>query len=82
MTNEKTSSQPTDSLSKALLSAIRDSGKSCYAISSETGIDASMLSRFVNGQRSLTLETASKLADAFGLELLPRSTFSTGSKKA
>ena len=40
-----------------------------YALSKQTGVAQSILSDFVNGNRSLTLTTASKLADVLGLEI-------------
>ena len=41
-----------------------------YALSKQTGVAQSILSDFVNGNRSLTLTTAAKLADVLGLELV------------
>lgn len=35
----------------------------------ETGIDPGVIRRFMRGERSLTLDTASKIADLLGMEL-------------
>ncbi|MEO2036092.1 MAG: helix-turn-helix transcriptional regulator [Planctomycetaceae bacterium] len=50
---------------------IRESEQSRYAISRETGIAESQLSRFLNGQ-SLRAETLEILAGHFGYEVLLR----------
>ena len=52
--------------------AIRDSGKSRYAISKLCGVQQSALSRLMSGKRSLSMEAAEKVADALGLELVLR----------
>ena len=48
------------------------SGESLAKISLETGISSAVLSRFVRGERTLTLPTADKLARYLGLELVKR----------
>jgi plasmid maintenance system antidote protein VapI len=45
------------------------SGKTAYQLSSETGVVASVISRFLSGERDIRLETAGKLAAAIGAEL-------------
>lgn len=62
-------STSTSDLSEALKRAIENSGLSNYAISGLSGVDQSVLNRFVNGERDITLETASKIATALGAEL-------------
>jgi plasmid maintenance system antidote protein VapI len=42
-----------------------------YRLSEMTGIAQSTLSFFVKGQRSITMDTAAKLAVVLGLELTP-----------
>lgn len=59
----------TNELAEALRDAVERSGRSCYALSAETGVAASVLSRFMAGERDLKLETASRLIVALGLEL-------------
>ena len=52
--------------------AIMESGMSRYAIHKMTGLDQAALSRFVNGQMGLRLESLDLLADALGLEVVAR----------
>ena len=40
-----------------------------YQIAKESGVSAGIISRFVHGQRFISLETAEKLCTALGLEL-------------
>ena len=63
--------QVAEGLVNVLRDAIDESGKSQYQLAQETGIDKAALSRFVSGERGLTLDTAAKLAAALGLELKP-----------
>ena len=50
-------------------SAIEGSGLSLYRIAKDSGIAYQVLHRFARGERDLTLETASRLADYFGMRL-------------
>lgn len=50
--------------------AITNSGKSLYQLSIESGVDSGQLSRFMNRDRSLTLESVDKLAVVLNLSLL------------
>ena len=61
-------------MSERLREALKSvaSEMSLEQIGRDTGINAAMLSRFVRGERSLTLPTADKLADYLKLELRPR----------
>ncbi len=59
-------------LVKQLKHAIHSSGQSVYAISNGSGIDHAAIHRFVSGERTITVETAAKLAAYFNLELRPR----------
>ena len=59
-------------LSERLRKAVRESEMSRYQIWQQTGILQSVLSRFVNGG-SVSLDTADKLAELLGLELVARS---------
>ncbi|MDA1056011.1 MAG: helix-turn-helix transcriptional regulator [Planctomycetota bacterium] len=54
-----------------LRQAIEDSGESVYAIAKAAGIAQPVLHRFAAGERDLTLTTADKLLEYFGLELTP-----------
>jgi Helix-turn-helix len=58
-------------LSDHLRRAIRECGRSRYAISCETGVDQATLSRFMQGG-GLTLDTVDKLMDVLNLEVRPR----------
>jgi len=57
-------------LAETLRKAIIDSGRSAYALQQETGVDASVISRFLHEERDLRLETAGKLAAALGMTLI------------
>jgi plasmid maintenance system antidote protein VapI len=52
-----------------LRNAILKSEKSRYAIAHETGVSAGVLCRFVNGERSITIDTADKICHALGLTM-------------
>jgi len=56
-------------LQDQLREAVENSGLSLYRIAKGSGIAYQVLHRFANGQRDLTLETATKLADYFGMRL-------------
>jgi transcriptional regulator with XRE-family HTH domain len=43
--------------------AIRESGKSQLSIAQETGIDQPNLSKFLRGERSMSLETAAAICE-------------------
>jgi len=57
--------------SDQLRRAVRECGRSRYAISCETGTDQSTLSRFMKGG-GLSLNVVDKLMDALNLEIRPR----------
>jgi Helix-turn-helix len=59
-------------LTRQLQAAIASTGQSLYAIAHASGVAAPVLQRFVNGERGITLDTASKLADYLGLTLAPK----------
>jgi plasmid maintenance system antidote protein VapI len=46
--------------------------RSINSLSKITGVDRAAISRFSNGRRGLTLDTAGKLAQALGLTLTPK----------
>ena len=43
-----------------------------YRLSQLSGVSQAQLVQFVKGERTLTLRSAAKLAEVFGLELRPR----------
>jgi DNA-binding phage protein len=59
-------------ITERIQEAIRSGGMSRYAISKATGIDQGLLCRFLKGQSSLSFETADKVLDALGLEVVIR----------
>ena len=59
-------------LIEAFKQAVRDSGQTLYRVAKGSRISYPVVLRFMSGQRGLTLETASKLAEYLGLELRPR----------
>ena len=62
------------SLSDQLRAAVQGATVTRYRLSQELGIDQAALSRFVNGERGLSLEAIDKLAAYLGLRLVgPRS---------
>jgi plasmid maintenance system antidote protein VapI len=54
-----------------LREAILGSEMSRYEIAKRAGVAHSQMSLFINGQRSLTLTSAAKIARVLGLELRP-----------
>ena len=56
-------------LQTQLRQAIEGSGLSLYRIAKDAGVAYPVLRRFAIGERDLTLATASKLADYFGMRL-------------
>lgn len=59
------------SISTQLQEAILEAGESVYAVAKGSGVPQSVLSRFVNGERGLSLESVDRLADYLELELRP-----------
>lgn len=62
----------TDQLMNQLIEAIQTSPESRYRIAQQSGVAASQLSRLLNRKQSLGLETAVRLADYLGLEIIIR----------
>jgi plasmid maintenance system antidote protein VapI len=52
--------------------AVRRSGRSLGELSRATGVGTDRISRFMRGERTLTLPAAAKLCEALGLELTPK----------
>jgi len=57
-------------IAEQLRQAILQADVSRYALSGISGVAQAVLSRFVNGKRTITLDTAAKLAAALGLRLV------------
>jgi antitoxin component HigA of HigAB toxin-antitoxin module len=60
------------SLSATIAAIIKARGITSYALSKASGVHGSVIQRFVNGERGLTLETAEKLVQALGLILVEK----------
>ena len=56
-------------ISEQLRDTIGKSDLSAYELAEAAGVDRSVLSRFLNGRRSITLETLDRLADVLKLRL-------------
>jgi DNA transposition AAA+ family ATPase len=61
------------SLSDELRQAIERSGVSRYSIWQQTGIDQGSLSKFMDGERGLGMESIDKLAELLGLHIVAES---------
>jgi len=59
-------------ISDRLRQAIEASGQSVYRVAKESGVDQSILQRFLAGERMPSLPNADKLAAYLGLELRPK----------
>lgn len=63
--------QKSKDIETQMIQAINDSGRSLNSLSIESGINRAMISRLLNGKRTITLSSAAKLAKVLGLELRP-----------
>jgi transcriptional regulator with XRE-family HTH domain len=59
-----------ESFSEQLRNAVRDCGTSRYALAKQLDISESTLSRFLSGERGLTLDLVDRLADVLGLQIV------------
>jgi plasmid maintenance system antidote protein VapI len=57
------------SFADTIRQAILSSGKTAYAIAHQSGVAQAVLSRFMTGERGITLETAEKFCRTLGLVL-------------
>ena len=64
--------QATQKLTDQLRRIAVDSGKTLGELARETGIDKSALSRFVNGERGLSMQALDALGQCLGLVLVAR----------
>ncbi len=58
------------SLSNQLRAVIESRGVTAYALGRDSGVDATVISRFLSQERDIRMETADKLAAALGLRLV------------
>jgi transcriptional regulator with XRE-family HTH domain len=59
-----------ETLTGQLRRLVLSRGKSRYQIAKETGIDESALSRFVNGERGVSMAVLDKLGECLGLAIV------------
>jgi plasmid maintenance system antidote protein VapI len=57
------------SLSEDIRAAVSKCGLTPYELAKEAEVDRSVLSRFLAGKRTITLETADRLADVLKLRI-------------
>ena len=69
------------SMAVRLREAIQESGLSLNQLGRQAGIDHSRLSRFVRGERDLTLDSVDKLCRVLGLHLVNATADATGETK-
>ena len=62
--------KPPESLSDQLRELIAAAGPSVYELARDAGVDRSVLSRFLAGKRTITLETADRLAAVLKIRLI------------
>jgi len=62
-------SKRTATIETALQKAIRKSELTGYQLARLSGVSDAVICRFMSGERSITVETASRLAAVLGLEL-------------
>jgi transcriptional regulator with XRE-family HTH domain len=67
---KKTPTKPRPTLSSQLRSIIESRGLTLAELSQLSGVDATVIGRFIAGQRDLRLATADKIAEALGLRLV------------
>jgi len=59
------------SIEQQLQAAIKRDGRTLYELQKASGVDRGVLSRFIAGERTITLRTAGRIAKVLGLELKP-----------
>ncbi len=62
--------QPKQKLTDQLRQAVADSGRTLGEFSRGTGIDKTALSRFVNGERGVSMESLDAIGDYLDLRLV------------
>lgn len=59
----------TTTLADALKSAARESGLTSYALGKSAGVHPTQIDRWLSGERSVSLDTASKIAGVLGVQV-------------
>jgi plasmid maintenance system antidote protein VapI len=67
---KKQASEPLPLLADSLKEAIQNSGLTAYRVAKMAGVTQPVIDRFTKGERGLTLETAGKIAQVLGYELV------------
>jgi ribosome-binding protein aMBF1 (putative translation factor) len=62
----------TPTLEQIIRRAIEQDGRPADKLAAASGVDQGIISRFIRGDRTMTLPTADKLCRVLGLELRPR----------
>jgi plasmid maintenance system antidote protein VapI len=57
-------------LAEIILKTIHDRQLTAYRLEQMTGVKATVIQRFLNGERGVNLKTAGKLCEALGLTLV------------
>lgn len=63
-------SRPAELVSDQLRRHLTDAGSSAYSIAADAGIGRASLSRFLSGDRTLSLHTVDRIAAVLGLRLI------------
>lgn len=69
MSNNTPPAPVSDLLRRTIAQAVEGGATSLLSIERETGVSRASIRRFLNGERTLRLDVADKLAEHFGLEL-------------
>lgn len=72
MSTNNSATSATSAIDTALRRAITDSDRTLYELGAAAGVSRQVLTRFVSGERGMTLESAAKVARALGLVLVPQ----------
>lgn len=64
--------KPTNKVSDQLRQLIDNCGLSRYELAKQTGIDESTLSRFMSGERGLSMKAVDTLGEFFGWEVVAK----------
>lgn len=70
MAKSSSKTRPAKLLADQLRELLTKSGRSDYSIAEEAEVDGAVISRFRRGLRDVTLETAGRLAEVLGAELV------------
>ena len=69
---EMSKKKPSTDLGEQLRAAFYASGLSRFELSRRAGMSYAIVHRFMGGDRTITLDTATRLCDVLGMELRPK----------